>query len=265
MNQFLTFEFLKVKKSNKIMFGLFNKFTSGTPEIRQQKVTTKRNVNRTTGTRFHQRRNPVWVQYVLEEGRFRGSNTWPQAGRQRQEVTQRTGRIQYVQGPWVPYTANRSQLPFSIPQAGRSKEKAHMARKGNPIFVSLIAFVKLFFYVTPFFRLLLSYCWGGGVTGGLIFSMGSESSSSFYQWLLDSLQDREVEEVNSLLSPEVAQRLPGSNPIEIPPQDVNQDEVWREVHAMPCPIGGYVSHDFKIKDLIRKYFDGSLLNVKSKC
>ena len=104
-------------------------------------------------------------------------------------------------------------------------------RKGNPIFVSLIAFVKLFFYVTPFFRLLLSYCWGGGVTGGLIFSMGSESSSSFYQWLLDSLQDREVEEVNSLLSPEVAQRLPGSNPIEIPPQDVNQEEVWREVHA----------------------------------
>lgn len=137
MNQFETFELLKVKKNKKIMFGLFNKFTSGTPEIRQQKVTTKRNVNRTTGTRFHQRRNPVWVQYVLEEGRFRGSNTWPQAGRQRREVTQRTGRIQYVQGPWVPYTANRSQLPFSIPQAERSKEKAHMARKGNPISVRL--------------------------------------------------------------------------------------------------------------------------------
>jgi len=27
----------------------------------------------------------------------------------------------------------------------------------------------------------------------------------------------------------------------------------------------HLSHNFKIKDLIRKYFDGSLLNMKSKC
>lgn len=72
------------------MFSLFSKLTSGTPEIRQEKVTTKRNVNRTTGTRFHQRRNPV--QYVLEEGRFRESNTWPQAGSQRQEVSKTKNR-----------------------------------------------------------------------------------------------------------------------------------------------------------------------------
>jgi hypothetical protein len=35
------------------------------------------------------------------------------------------------------------------------------------------------------------------------------------------LQDKELEEVNSLLSPEVAQQFPGSNPIEIPPHGLN--------------------------------------------
>lgn len=63
-------------------------------------------------------------------------------------------------------------------------------------------------------------------------------------------------------SSEVAQRLPVANQIEIPPQEVDEDEVWREAHAQNNDKSSHRSLYYEtrvnLRDLLKSQVDSQL-------